>query len=97
MSGSRRTKPLPPDWERTKRRILRRDAGVCYVCHRGGADSVDHVKPVCEGGSEEDTNLAAIHEFPCHAAKTSREANRHNPMAQPRRRKEEAHPGAVVE
>lgn len=75
--------------------MLRRDHGVCYVCHRAGADQVDHVVPVSQGGSDEDDNLAAIHSQPCHARKTAAEANASNPRAQPRKRAEEAHPGDV--
>ena len=95
MSKPRRTQPLPRDWGRIRKRILRRDQGVCYVCHLPGANGVDHVIPACQGGSDEDSNLAAIHEHPCHAAKTAREANAANPMAQPRKRAEERHPGAI--
>jgi 5-methylcytosine-specific restriction endonuclease McrA len=65
------------------------------VCGKPGAQQVDHVLAVSQGGSDEDTNLAAIHAYPCHAAKTAREANRKNPMAQPRKRQEEKHPGEV--
>jgi 5-methylcytosine-specific restriction protein A len=93
MSQSRRTKPLPRDWGRIRKRVLRRDQGICYVCGRPGANQVDHIVPVSMGGGEEDANLAAIHERPCHAAKTSREANAQNPRAQPRKRAEERHPG----
>lgn len=93
--ASRRTKPLPPNWGRTHRRILRRDRGICYVCHGSGARSVDHIIPVSQQGSEEDWNLAAIHEYPCHARKTAAEANAANPMARPRKRAEEKHPGDI--
>lgn len=93
--GSRRSKPLPKDWPTTTRRILRRDSGICHVCGHRGANGVDHIVAAIDGGSEDDTNLAAIHEHPCHAAKTSREANRHNPRAIPRKRKPESHPGRI--
>lgn len=96
MGGSRRTQPLPPHWRRTVRRIIERDGGICYICGRPGADTADHVIPVCEGGPDQDWNLKAAHENPCHAAKTAREANRHNPMAKPRRREPEPHPGVVA-
>ena len=94
-STARRTKPLPRDWPRTRRRILRRDGCVCHVCGRRGADQVDHIRPASQGGGDEDANLAAIHEYPCHAHKTAREANAVNPMARSRKRAEEPHPGAV--
>lgn len=60
----------------TRRRILERDRGICYVCHQPGADQVDHVIPVTEGGTSSDDNLAAIHDRPCHKNKTSAEAAR---------------------
>ena len=94
--SSWRTKPLPRGWQRTRRRILRRDRGICYVCHRTGADQVDHIVPGSQLGGDEDSNLAAIHEYPCHAVKTAREANAVNPMARPRRRAEEKHPGDLT-
>jgi len=95
MTKAWRTKPLPLDWGRTHRRILRRDRGICYVCHKPGARSVDHIVPSSRDGSEEDWNLAAIHEHPCHARKTALEANAANPMARSRKREEERHPGDV--
>ena len=96
MSGKAwRTKPLPRDWPRIRKRILRRDGGICYVCHKPGANQVDHVVPASAGGSDDDSNLAAIHQHPCHAAKTAQEANRHNPMTVSRKRKEEPHPGQI--
>jgi len=51
---------------------------------------------VSQGGGEEDSNLAAIHESPCHARKTAGEANAANPMARPRKRAEERHPGDLT-
>ena len=93
---SRRTKPLPRNWGRTRLRILRRDRGICYVCHGAGAKEVDHIVPVSQGGGEEDSNLAAICSYPCHARKTSSEANAANPMARPRKRAEEKHPGDLT-
>lgn len=95
MQGSRRSAPLPRDWARTRRRILRRDQRMCYVCHEPGANAVDHIVPAVDHGSEADSNLAAIHEHPCHARKTAREANAHNLMAVSRKREEEKHPGDI--
>jgi 5-methylcytosine-specific restriction endonuclease McrA len=90
-----RSRPLPKDWGRTRRRILRRDGGICYICGHPGANQVDHIIPVSAGGGEEDSNLAAIHEHPCHAAKTAREANARNPRAVSRKRTPEQHPGMI--
>jgi len=70
---------------------------VCYVCHGAVACAreVDHIVPVSQQGGEEDTNLAAICN-PCHARKTAAEANAANPMARPRKRAEERHPGDLT-
>jgi 5-methylcytosine-specific restriction protein A len=50
--------------------------GVCRVCDQLGADQVDHVVPLGEGGADEDWNLASIHAEPCHREKTAAEARR---------------------
>lgn len=56
-------------------RILKRDEYVCYICHGLGADNVDHVIPIEQGGARTaESNLAAIHEDPCHKDKTKAEA-----------------------
>ena len=59
----------PRGWANTKARVLERDAGVCHVCGNHGADQVDHVIPVSQGGSHDDANLAAIHSWPCHSSR----------------------------
>lgn len=58
------------------RRILRRDGYICHVCKQGGADQADHVVPLSEDGADDDSNLAAIHDEPCHRRKTAAEAAR---------------------
>ena len=58
------------------KRVMRRDRGVCHVCGKPGADQVDHVKPLAEGGSDTDENKAPIHRVPCHRDKTRAEAQR---------------------
>lgn len=65
-------------WARQKRNahILRRDHGICHVCGNPGATQVDHVIPEAEGGTSADSNLAPIHDEPCHRAKTAAEAAR---------------------
>lgn len=65
------------EWAKLKSSILHRDNYVCYECHIGGADTVDHIVPVAEGGARSDpANLAAMHQEPCHDDKTKREAAR---------------------
>jgi len=88
--ASRRTQPLPKGWQRTRRRILRRDSRRCYRCG-GEATEVDHVRPASQGGTDDHENLAAICSE-CHAKKTAAEAN----QAKPKRRREgEEHPGLL--
>lgn len=55
-------------------RILQRDLGTCHVCGQLGADQVDHVVPLSEGGADEEFNLASIHAEPCHREKTACES-----------------------
>ncbi|MPZ13771.1 MAG: hypothetical protein GEU73_05005 [Chloroflexi bacterium] len=86
-----RTKPLPPDWHKTQPRILARDQGICYVCGKPGATQVDHKVPGSQDGSEDDSNLGAIH-VSCHRSKTAREANARHRL---RKRKPEDHPGML--
>jgi 5-methylcytosine-specific restriction enzyme A len=53
---------------------MERDGGICHVCGRPGADQVDHVIPLSEGGADDYWNRAPIHAKPCHQEKTQREA-----------------------
>jgi 5-methylcytosine-specific restriction protein A len=62
--------------QKVARAIIRRDLGRCHVCGQPGADQVDHVVPLSQGGADEPSNLAAIHRVPCHALKTGHEAAR---------------------
>lgn len=48
-------------WQRIKRRIIRRDGGICHLCGQPGADTADHLTPFAQGGSTRDDNLAAAH------------------------------------
>jgi 5-methylcytosine-specific restriction protein A len=72
-SGSAEARGYGAAWQRTARRILKRDAGLCYVCRTSGATQVDHVVPRAAGGTEDDGNLAAIHAS-CHRRKTAAES-----------------------
>jgi 5-methylcytosine-specific restriction protein A len=87
-----RTQPLPKNWERTRARILGRDAGMCYVCG-GLASEIDHIVPVSLGGSDDESNLAAICSR-CHRHKTAVESNTRKKSGR-RWPGADAHPGKV--
>jgi 5-methylcytosine-specific restriction endonuclease McrA len=83
------------EWKRTRARILERDGRICYLCAGPDADTVEHKVPVHQGGTDEDGNLAAVHDRNpphCHRSKTSAEGN----AARPRQRRAvEPHPGLL--
>jgi 5-methylcytosine-specific restriction protein A len=58
-----------------RRRVLDRYLHCCHRCGGTGADEVDHVVPLAEGGADQDWNLAPIH-GECHREKTAAEARR---------------------
>ena len=49
-------------WDTLRRKVLARDMGICFLCDRFGADQVDHLVEVADGGSNDLTNLASCHE-----------------------------------
>lgn len=57
--------------------IKRRDCGLCQACKRLSKVSlgavVDHIVPLWQGGSDEDSNKELLCN-PCHDAKTAQEA-----------------------
>lgn len=63
---------------RDRERIRARDCGLCQECKRQGRISigtvVDHIKPLCDGGSDNDDNKELLCQTPCHDLKTAREA-----------------------
>ena len=98
---SRRTQPLPNNWATIRRRILNRDGNRCTATRNDGtrcpapATDVDHITPASQGGTDDDTNLAALCKWH-HDRKTGREANAARPRLAPRNRPAEQHPGMVV-
>ena|SRR5829696_833562 len=57
-------------WDTLRQRVLARDKGCCYLCDQLGADHVDHLIEVAEGGGSHPENLASCHRSPCHERKT---------------------------
>lgn len=69
----------PAGWDNDRKTVLQRDRGICYLCGRPGADTVDHVKARSRGGPDSLDNYAAVHDRTpphCHRAKTNRERTR---------------------
>lgn len=81
----------PGNWKTTKRRILARDGGICYLCG-GQAVTADHVLNVTAGGTHDDDNLAAICE-PCHDVKSERE--RRAGIKARKAKRQAPHPGVI--
>lgn len=86
-----------PGWQRQRdnARTIRRHRGICHWCGRPGADRIDHIVPLAQGGTDEEGNRAPIHGVPCHRDKTKAEAaaglaRKRRPS---RRRPPEPHPG----
>lgn len=77
IRGSRQLRGYGAAWDRTRKRILDRDEGLCQPCMREGRTAVgtqvDHITPKSRGGSDDDANLQTIC-VACHATKTARES-----------------------
>ena len=84
---SRQSRGYGSDWDRTRKRILRRDNGLCQPCLKQGhihaGTEVDHIiskaKAKAMGWTQQrmdaDDNLQAIN-TECHKAKTAAEQGR---------------------
>lgn len=62
--------------QKINRTVMHVHGGICHVCEKPGADEVDHVIPVSEGGPDTFENRRPIHSDPCHKNKTQEEAQR---------------------
>lgn len=73
-SGTKRMRGYA--WMKRRARWLREHPLCCY-CEQGGrvtaATEVDHVKPLIDGGADDEANFASTC-TPCHIDKTRREA-----------------------
>lgn len=86
-------------WRRLRATILTRDQHLCYLCGQPDADTVDHLVPVYRGGTDDPSNLAAVHDRNpphCHRAKTQAEAtDALNHSRGQARHPQERHPGLL--
>lgn len=76
--GTRHERGYGTAWDRVRKQILRRDAGLCQPCKQAGhitpsCNTVDHIISKADRGTDEPSNLQTICN-PCHTAKTAREA-----------------------
>jgi 5-methylcytosine-specific restriction endonuclease McrA len=60
-------------WRKLRAFVLVRDGGICHICGRAGATTVDHLIPRAHGGSDDPANLAAAHKS-CNEARGARVA-----------------------
>jgi 5-methylcytosine-specific restriction protein A len=59
-------------WQRKREVILLGSHCFCVLCKTAAATEVDHITPLEQGGSNDESNLQGLcHE--CHAAKTTQE------------------------
>lgn len=94
MGWSANSSPLPKNWGKIRRRVLRA-SDICYICDLPGADEVDHVKARYLGGSDELVNCRPVHKS-CHARKSSAEGHaRKRALSNARKRPVEKHPGST--
>ena len=49
------------EWKRTRAAVFAIHGDVCWLCGRPGADTVDHVAPLSEGGTNAMSNLRPAH------------------------------------
>jgi len=65
------SKRYPRKWENIRLRVLARDNRICGICHKPGANSVDHIIPIAKGGTHDMANLRAAH-LACNVGKGAR-------------------------
>lgn len=62
-------------WRRKRDQVILRDNQICQVCGLLALKpEVDHIIPVCAGGTEDMDNLQTLCATPCHKNKTARES-----------------------
>lgn len=48
-------------WQRKRAAVFARDGDICWLCGRPGADSIDHVIQLADGGTNDLENLKPAH------------------------------------
>ena len=61
MTSSLTARGSTRKWRELRRLVLIRDRGICQLCGRPGANSVDHKTPRERGGGDQMSNLRATH------------------------------------
>jgi len=59
-------------WRILRKQVIQRDDGYCQRCGTPGANQVDHIVPLAEGGTDALENLQLLCE-PCHRSKSAQE------------------------
>lgn len=47
--------------QKLRKRVFDFYGDECWLCHRGGADTIDHIIPVIDGGTDDLDNLRPAH------------------------------------
>jgi len=47
--------------QKLRKRVFDYYGDGCWLCHQGGADTIDHIVPVSQGGGDELENLRPAH------------------------------------
>lgn len=67
--GTKRLTGRP--WLRLRRVVLVEES-ICMICRRKPSIQVDHIKPLCDGGTDDRNNLQGIC-LDCHDIKTRKD------------------------
>lgn len=72
---SRRRQGVASGWEqqRQAKKVMKLYNGCCYLCGRPGAEEVDHLLPISQGGEDRIENKRPVHRL-CHRTKTEAES-----------------------
>jgi 5-methylcytosine-specific restriction endonuclease McrA len=60
--------------QRLNRLVIHRDHGICWLCGLPGADTVDHIVGLADGGTNQLDNLRAAH-LSCNCSRAAHRTN----------------------